>query len=178
VSVTHLIASNENAPVEAVRSIAVSQRARVGRRRGKSQAVRKACAGSFVQHGRPRCETGHKRRGVHVLPWRQRWCDVRHIAGTSGPGGRERALPPVASCRRYCRTESGRHAVAGFQNCQGPTNAKGRRVGRLTASPPVARSRFPLRGEGGGLNPRGRTSGWSGVRVRRRSTEGVRSTEC
>jgi hypothetical protein len=67
VSVTHLIASNENAPVDAVRSSAASQRARVGRRRGKSQAVRKACVHSFVQQGRPRYDTGDKRRGVHGL---------------------------------------------------------------------------------------------------------------
>ena len=110
-----------------------------------------------------------------VWPWRQRLCDVRYIASTSGPGVQERAPTPVGAVAELRLAAA---VVAGFQNCQRPTIAQGRRVGRLTATPPVARSRFPHQGEVRGLNPRGRASGRSGVRVQRRSTEGVRSTEC
>ncbi len=117
----------------------------------------------------------HKRRGVHGLALATEVvrCPLhrQHLrAGRSGES--PTPVGAVAELRLAAAV------VAGFQNCQGPTIAQGRRVGRLTATPPVARSRFPLQGEGRGLNPRGRTSGWSGVRVQRRSTEGVRSTEC
>ena len=170
-----MIASNENAPVEAVRSIAVSQRARVGRRRGKSQAVRKACANSFVQQSRPRYETGHKRRGVHglALATEIARCPLHRQYLRAGRSGE--SPTPVGAVAELRLAAA---VVTGFQNCQGRTIAQGWRVWRLTATPPVARSRFPQQGEVRGLNPRGRTSGRSGVRVQRRSTEGVRSTEC
>jgi hypothetical protein len=119
--------------------------------------------------------TGHKRRGVHGLALATEVvrCPLhrQHLrAGRSGES--PTPVGAVAELRLAAAV------VAGFQNCQGRTIAQGWRVWRLTATPPVARSRFPHQREVRGLNPRGRTSGRSGVRVQRRSTEGVRSTEC
>jgi len=119
--------------------------------------------------------TGHKRRGVHGLALATEVvrCPLhrQHLrAGRSGES--PTPVGAVAELRLAAAV------VAGFQNCQRRTIAQGWRVWRLTATPPVARSRFPHQGEVRRLNPRGRASGRSGVRVQRRSTEGVRSTEC